>query len=546
MLAELTWRKKKAIRFLREELEGESRFVDMGVTFLVVERDIEHGKTIIDGKPPLRVVERHHFGGIIDTKSEPPRFIGPSKEPAVITLSRAQWNLVRHNDDMPLRLMAYGSMGAGKTTVLAAWVTLRIIESTGISGGVGGVTAPTNPRMTQVKEMLGGLSWKGGGMWPRSWFRWKEIDRRAYMANGIAVEFRSTHKSSAAEGSPIQGQNWIWHAGDELQDSVDVDGDIEARGRAAPDGRYRRLNTVTAKDHPEWRTFRARCQSSPHWGIYTMLGPDSPFVHPNYWEQLKSTMTKRDYERKVMCHDIASDDRVYTSWDRSQNVRHYPMIGAKDVTAEVLARFSSHRTFAYLIGNDPGEATDASVFLKAFHMPGRADYDWFVMGEITSRNGTSEEHARKVLAWLNERHACLLGRDGRIAGNGAIAMTDPQTEGDLYKVWRSHGIDMQPAAYKAGKVAPARISKEVRIDVINTLISDARGNRRLFVHMDQQGELAAPKLVQAFEMSERDAKGKAEHERKDASDLSHWPAALGYALYRLERPRMSEKLRTVS
>ena len=38
------------------------------------------------------------------------------------------------------------------------------------------------------------------------------------------------HEQSKAEGSKIQGQNWIAHGGDELQDSLKADSDIEARG----------------------------------------------------------------------------------------------------------------------------------------------------------------------------------------------------------------------------------------------------------------------------------------------------------------------------
>lgn len=545
MLAENTWRLKRALRTIRDEVEGDDRFVDFGVLIRVVERDMEHGKEILAGKPPLRVVGEHLFGGVVDTKQSPPAFVRPPIEPVVVTLSPAQWKLVQHGDELPLRLMAYGSMGAGKTTMLAAWLTLRLIESTGIANAVIGVTAPTNPRMTQIKEMIGGLAWKGGGMWPRAWFRWKEQDRRLYCANGVAVEFRSTHRSSKAEGSPIQGQNWIACASDELQDSVDVDGDIEARGRAAPNGQYKRFNTVTAKDHPEWRSFRARCASSEFWGIYQMLGPDSPFVHPSYWDQLKSTMTKRDYERKVLCHDIASDDRVYTAWNRALNVRHYPMIGARDVTESVLRSFGALQPYGYLIGHDPGEATDVSVFLKAFMMPGAKDYVWFVMGEITSKNCTGEEHARKVLRWLHEHHVCQVGIDGRLRGSGAIALCDPQTDRDVYRVWKHLGIAIRPAAYKPGTRDPMRIGREMRIDVVNTLICDASNNRRLFVHADNQAQPCAPKLVQAFEMSERNADGRSEHERKDATDLSHWPAAVGYALYDLERPRLQAKLKAV-
>jgi hypothetical protein len=130
-------------------------------------------------------------------------------------------------------------------------------------------------------------------------------------------------------------------------------------------------------------------------------------------------------------------------------------------------------------------------------------------------------------------------------GAGAIALTDPQTDRDAYRIYKHLGIDIRPAAYKPGTRDPMRIGREMRIDVVNTLICDASNNRRLFVHADNQAQPCAPKLVQAFEMSERNADGKSEHERKDATDMSHWPAAVGYALYDLERPRIRAKLKAI-
>jgi hypothetical protein len=542
MGAEVAWRRKRAVRFLKSELDSDGRFVDFGMVVRVVEAD-PGGQSLIAGKPPLRVVATHRFGGIVDTKITPPQFIGPSVKPLVVTLSTRQWKLVEHGDDMPLRIMAYGSMGAGKTTMLVAWVTLRMIEFTGTHESVIGVTAPTARRMGQVKRMIGGSKMKGGGLWPRAWFKWSYEEEMLYCANGVGVEFRSTHQSSHAEGSPIQGQNWVASASDELQDSLGVESDIEARGRSAPDGRYKRFNTVTAKDSPDWRNFRSRCATSEYWGIYTLLGPDSPFVAQAYWTQLKANMTPRNYQRKVLCQDIASDDRVYTGWARELNMRPPPIPGAyRDVTIDQLRRLGGLVPYAYLIGHDPGLATDASVIFQCLIFPGEKDYKWVAVGEITSRNCTDREHAIKVLRWLQERSVCIKDSDGRIVGNGAVALTDPQTDPDTIKIWRSLGISMRPAIYKPNTNKPALIMKEARIDLVNTLVCDANDFRRLYEQTDSVGEPCAPMLVKSFEMLERNADGKAEHERKDENDLSHWTAAAGYGLYALERPRIKQHM----
>jgi hypothetical protein len=65
------------------------------------------------------------------------------------------------------------------------------------------------------------------------------------------------------------------------------------------------------------------------------------------------------------------------------------------------------------------------------------------------------------------------------------------------------------------------------------------GNRRLLVACDDTGRPAAPALVKALESMERNAEDRGEHEKKNGDDLSHWPAAVGYALWQIEHPRLA-------
>ena len=39
---------------------------------------------------------------------------------------------------------------------------------------------------------------------------------------------------------------------------------------------------------------------------------------------------------------------------------------------------------------------------------------------------------------------------------------------------------------------------------------------------------------------ERNGDDKAEADKKDGNDRSHWPAAVGYALWQIESPRLSD------
>ncbi len=48
--------------------------------------------------------------------------------------------------------------------------------------------------------------------------------------------------------------------------------------------------------------------------------------------------------------------------------------------------------------------------------------------------------------------------------------------------------------------------------------------------------------ARAVWVCERNEAGEAERERKDADDLSHWPAAVGYALWQVESPRINRLL----
>jgi hypothetical protein len=84
----------------------------------------------------------------------------------------------------------------------------------------------------------------------------------------------------------------------------------------------------------------------------------------------------------------------------------------------------------------------------------------------------------------------------------------------------------------------ATIPKEAGIQMVVGLFCNAHEERRLFVSCDDKRTPCAPKLVESLELSERDAKGEAETQRKDEHDLSHPTAALRYALYELERERL--------
>jgi hypothetical protein len=542
VLSEQTWRRKRAEREIRAEVEATDRYVDMGVLLRVVEQD-PAGEELVPGCPPLRVLREHRFGGLVDTAAVPPCFIGPSSAPVVWHCSVDQEDIILHDEDQPLRRLVYGSMGAGKTAALARWLGLRALERTGVPVAEIGATAPTGDRTEMIAQAV-------REAFPSSWYTWRESDGTFTLANGVTIRLVSTHQASKAEGSRVQGYNWTDAASDEIQDSLAVDSDIEARGRKAPGGRYRRFCTATAKDDPAWRDWVARCATTDIWGISKMLGTRSPFIDPSYWVQLASTMPPRDYRRKVLAEDVGPERMTYTSWTRQDCCIPRPLVGAEDVTAQELAAWGRNRHV--LVGHDPGRLFDVSIILKAYRVRGIQRPVWWVVDEVTTEQETTDRHVSALLKRLRDRWKCnLLDWRGRPVEDGATALVraDPYTstgadeehpDQGVYTRFRNAGLHILAAAYVAGtdKVKVARVPKEGRIDLVNTLLLSESGERRLFVDCDDRRQPAAPRLVAALEQSERDGDGKAEKQRKDKHDLSHWPSALGYALYAIERPRL--------
>ena len=273
---------------------------------------------------------------------------------------------------------------------------------------------------------------------------------------------------------------------------------------------------------------------------------------PKHWERFRANgITTREYQRRVLAMDVGPEAQLYHCWKRRMdggspgNLRPIPL-GADDVTAEVLAPYLPRG--GLLIGHDPGKRQHVSVFLKAYRFRGERIVRWFVVDEVTSPDTTIDKHVAEVMEKVRKRWRCNLksSADGRADPNApqALVRIDPHTRGgdehpgrDLYAVWRNAGLVARAAAYNPGTSDPATIKRESRFDMMNTLLCDVRGERRLLVACDDTGVPAASRLVNALESMERDAAGKGEADKKDGNDQSHWPAAVGYALWQIEHPR---------
>lgn len=537
-------RERQADKIIEETLTGGDRFVPLHVILKVVKKDPNGFALNGDEAVKVSVVRTHERGGLYDTLTR--TWVGKSDSPTTFYVSEDQEQIVLHPKSLPAGVWMQGSMGAGKTTAGGIWLILRVIEHAEHPLKGAGVTSPIDKRMEEIRKALFGPKTRDGlrvgGMWHSSWFAWREGDQVCTMCTGLQIDFRTTHIQSAAAGSPIQGQNWAFVLNDELQDYYDLDGDIQARGRAAWNGRYQRFVTVTPKDDPGYRTFRDNIATlHDDWFVKLVLGPNSPFIPESHWERMRRGMYESEFRRKVLAEDVPSENRIYVTWDRKRNLRPWPRVGAVDVTARELARFGFQNA-GMLVGFDPGRIYDVSVFLRAYlpknAKPNQAP-DWYVVDEVTTERSTTDRHGMAILAALRK-----WGCNSYAGGPVAVVRCDPYTKTGtdtehpditVYKKLESLGLTVRPAAYAVGAAKPGKVPPEARIDMVNTLLYAADETSRLFVSCDEHGTPCAKRLVDALERSDDTT-----DRRKDKYDLSHWPAALAYALWAIEKPRLDD------
>lgn len=546
-----THKRRQLERELEAEVYSPTRFVDFGVQLRVVVADPVNGTELIPGKPLLTVVRVHRFGGIVDTSLDTPRIVRPTESPAIWYCSEDQEQILLHKDPAKPGQLIYGSEGSGKSTGLAMWQGLRVIEHIG-QRRMGGQTAPTQVRFDAVvDEMI--------RVFPASWFHYAKAKHVFMFAEGSRILVVSTKKQSEAAGSPLQSFNLSWVGVDEGQDTdADVHNDIMARGRSSKGGVYQRAMTATAKDSPDWRTLRDIMLKTGQWEHRTLLGSRSPFVDPSWWNTFAATLSDREKARRIDAQDVPLENRVYPAWDRARNLIEIPELGFEDVTAAVLSTYGPN--FGVLIGHDPGSLFDVSIFLKQYQtrtrIPGgtwQTNRFWVVVGELTTEESTTEFHASKLVPFIQERYGCnRVDYAGRPAEGGARALvhadpygnveTEAKPDKSVYTVLKKAGLFVKPAAFSKTGDGPGQVPKQGGIDMVNTLFRNSLGLTQLFVAKDDKGRPLAPRLVDAIERSEKDYRGKAETQKKNKLDVSHWPAALRYALWPIEKPRLLTSL----
>jgi hypothetical protein len=558
VLTELSWRRKKAEREIRDYLYATERFVDMGVHLKVVRAD-ESGEVLLSGKPRMVVVAEHFFGGIVDTKLPKPAFVAPSEKPVVWLASEDQAKVLLAPE---LEQLAHGSEGSGKSTLLAMWHAIRgVFEHLG-EKRMGAQTAPTQTRLTFVRdEML--------RLFPSTWFRhFKALDCFVF-CDGSRIQLISTHKQSAAEGSRIQGWNLSWIGRDELQDQIEVHEDLESRGRAARDGLCPQLATATGKDAPAYRTLRAKLIEAG-WLKTTLSIFRSPFVTKAFIDKKKRSMSAREFLRRFgdpntgELVDLLPERLLYHGFSR-ENIRPIPANARKVTTITLRKKWGVPKvklargqnihgqtqyevvegSYGLLGGHDPGAAKGGTIFLDAYEVPGIPGLAWWVRGELFHERETTQESARAIVkavrGGVGFKDPVRLNQPNQREIVKVVAHPYGQSENkpslNLYRIFQEEGVDVVAAQFKKDGTGTGKISKDDRIDNVNYLFCDVDQVRRLFIECDDRGNVTAPKLLEAIETMERDENGRAEtDEKKVTTDKSDLPAGLGYALWVFEKP----------
>jgi hypothetical protein len=554
VLTNPAFQRRQIMRGISQSVEGTSRWVDVGVVVKTVVAD-PNGEELIEGKPRLKVIAERRIGGMADTASNPPRIVGPSREPRVWYVSEQQAAGLFHKDKTRLGQLIYGSEGAGKTRLLGMWHYVQWISNFG-ERREGGQTAPTETRLEFVREEMFQL-------FPANWFRYQSANRRFVMCDGTRIQLVSTYRQSKAQGSPVQGYNWSWCGRDEAQDSTDVHEDIQSRGRSARDGLYWQMATATAKDDSEWRELRDVLLASGKWLKRNLSIFKSPFVPANFLADTKASTSAREFLRRFgdpitgEVGDLPPELAVYYGWLRSRNLTHRPRI-ARDVTSVILRDYRSYcrpgAGFSMLCSHDPGAIYNTTEIMQLLVYPherkdasGRTVTDlvptWTVVGELQTSQTTAREHAIALKRKLQDDFGVEMDAsrdDPRPAGGKACIFVDPHGKGEAQTDYQSVYMAFQGVGLDVFNPAPmtSRIQRAARIEMVNRLLSGTLSDLRpRLVVLSDQGRSLAPKLVEAFEELKKSPgdKNPEGSRRKDESDKTHAPAALAYGLWPFEQ-----------
>lgn len=530
-LAERTWKARQLRQKARQLLNDGHRDIDFSAHFIPVGRGAEGLEDSFRvGGPWVSATDGLDVwaGGELDTLIR--QWAGPRNEnkSATYYFGEAQRDPLMFGEDPKIRrYVCVGSMGSGKTEILARWLVRMAFKFRNVMIGV---FAPTGDRRRIIYKKVRKL------LLPEWIADIRTTVGEVELHNGVVFKFVALKEYSKEVGSPAAGLDLVAAGIDEEQDCPQ-DGldEVEMRGREAADGYFPVLSTCTLKDTPAWRERKQLYEARDDCIVQRMLLVDNPFVALAYIDGLRKSLSPRAYRLRVEARDAAPERAIYPDFSRGTHLRPRPRLGPRDVTEQIVGK-------PFLLGHDPGTLHHVTLFLKAWMLPGMERHTWWVLGEITSDGARVSAHIDAVTKWLHDWSGAK-PEDCLVVADPYTASTQDKERPDvsIYKRWLKKTYKIRPAAYSKnirGPSKPGVVPKKAGIEVVNSLIATESGDTWLYIDTTDQGLPCAKKLVGALEMAEYNEAGEPETERKDRYDLSHWPAALRYALFPWEKVRL--------
>ena len=356
-------------------------------------------------------------------------------------------------------------------------------------------------------------------------------------ANGCVVDVLATQRQSREKGHPTQGKDWD-DCGADVSSSMDDSAHVDLwdRGRNSPD--YTVDEATSLDDYPSFLLRLEAMRAQPeHYLIIKCYGEDNPWTPSSFLEAKiaeyggpESRMTRR----RIRLEEVPPDRLVYPRFSLARHVQRLPK-GAIDITQRVTLEVLG-TAYQYVMGQDFGVLTTATVVLKCYSLPGRTKGDraWWAVNEITSRNEYSDRHARLIKAQYPEVSSYAVIADPHFNVRESADKSD-------YTQFRNEGLTIMRAAGDT-TVAKKHITVKHRLAMVNALFMDGKDEPHLYLDCDGDMRPTCQQLAKALVSLQYNDHGDQQPERKDKYDMTHWPDAVGYGLYRFERFRGSSTL----
>ena len=187
------------------------------------------------------------------------------------------------------------------------------------------------------------------------------------------------------------------------------------------------------------------------------------------------------------------------------------------------------------MGTDFGRRVTASVILKAFAGSSRDERIWYVIDEVTTEDKTTDWHADDLSKWFLDRDVDLadvlvLG-DPHPTGYYGAAKGNKEADRSDFVVMRRRGFSSAVRTNHG-----ANITRKHRFSMINALLRDSTGRRRLFLVATPSGTPQPRRTAESLGHLMFGPSGEPEtHGKGGPRDVTHWGDALGHGLMPFEK-----------